>query len=73
MAPFHEMGKMVLITGLLIAVIGLILMIGPNIPWVGRLPGDFLIKKERFTFFFPLGSCILISILLSLLFWFFRK
>ena len=41
--------------------------------WLGKLPGDIIVKRENFTFYFPLATCILISIVLSLLFWLFRK
>ncbi len=67
------MGKTLLIAGLVIAGIGLFLMIGPKIPWLGRLPGDIAIKRENFSFYFPLGTCILISVVLSLIFWLFRR
>ncbi|MBM4324037.1 MAG: DUF2905 domain-containing protein [Deltaproteobacteria bacterium] len=52
---------------------GLLLMAGDKIPWIGKLPGDILIKKEKFTFYFPLTTSILISIILTLLFTLFRK
>jgi len=48
-------------------------MAGDKIPWIGKLPGDILIKKEKFTFYFPLTTSILISIILTLLFTLFRK
>jgi len=52
---------------------GLLLMVGDKIPWVGKLPGDIVIKKEKFTFYFPLATCILISLLITLFFALFRK
>ncbi|MCX8116903.1 MAG: DUF2905 domain-containing protein [Desulfobacterota bacterium] len=67
------LGKILLLVGVLIALTGLLLMVGDKIPWIGRLPGDILIKKERFTFYFPLTTSILISLLLTLLFTLFRK
>jgi hypothetical protein len=67
------LGKMLILLGVLILVIGLLLLVGEKIPWVGRLPGDIIIKKERFTFYFPLTTSILISIILTLLFTLFRK
>jgi len=66
-------GKMLILLGVLIIVIGLLLLIGEKIPWIGRLPGDIIIKKEKFTFYFPLATCILISIILTLLFTILRK
>jgi len=70
---FSGMGKMLVILGAFIIVIGLLLMIGEKIPWIGRLPGDIIIKKEKFTFYFPIATCLLISIILTLLFTLFRK
>jgi len=67
------LGKLLILFGVLIVVIGLLLLVGEKIPWVGRLPGDIIIKRERFTFYFPIATSILISIILTLLFTLFRK
>jgi len=67
------LGKLLILLGVLIVVIGVLLLIGEKIPWVGRLPGDLIIKKEKFTFYFPITTSILISIILTLLFALFRK
>jgi hypothetical protein len=66
-------GKALIQLGLLIAALGTLLMLASKIPWIGRLPGDIFIKRESFSFYFPLGTCILLSILLSLLFWLLRR
>jgi hypothetical protein len=55
------------------AALGVVLVFSDKIPWLGRLPGDISIKRENFSFYFPLTTCILISLLLSLLFALFRK
>jgi len=60
-------GKILLVAGLAIAVLGLLLMFGPKIPWLGRLPGDILIKRGNTTFYFPVVTCIVLSIVISLL------
>lgn len=73
MLGLGALGKMLILLGVLILVIGLLLLVGEKIPWVGRLPGDIIIKKERFTFYFPLATSILISIILTLLFTLFQK
>jgi hypothetical protein len=67
------MGKALIALGLLIALVGLLLVLSGRIPWLGRLPGDIYIRKGSFSFYFPLATCILISLILSLLFWLFRK
>jgi len=67
------MGKLLILLGVFIILIGLLLLIGEKIPWVGKLPGDIIVKKERFTFYFPLATSILISIILTVLFRLFRK
>jgi hypothetical protein len=67
------LGKLLILFGVLTVVIGLLLLVGEKIPWVGRLPGDIIIKRERFTFYFPIATSILISIILTLLFTLFRK
>lgn len=59
--------------GLIFVGIGLVLLLAPKIPWLGKLPGDIIIRRERFTFYFPLTTCLLISILLTLLFAIFRR
>jgi len=67
------LGKMLILLGVLIIIIGVLLLVGEKIPWVGKLPGDIIIKKEKFTFYFPLTTSILISIILTLLFTLFRR
>ena len=67
------MGKLLILLGVFIILIGLLLLMGEKIPWVGKLPGDIIVKKGRFTFYFPLATSILISIILTVLFRLFRK
>ncbi len=73
MSPFGSLGKIFIIFGVVLVVIGLILVLGDKIPWIGRLPGDIYIKRDKFTFCFSLMTSIIISLLLTLLFWLFRK
>ena len=54
--------------GILFIAIGILLQVFGKISWIGKLPGDLLIKKENFTVYFPLTTCVLISIILSLIF-----
>ena len=67
------MGRSLIIMGLLLVAAGLVISFAPRIPWLGKLPGDIFIKKENFSFYFPLASSILISILISFLLWLFRR
>ena len=64
------MGRFLIISGLLIAAVGLLISFG--VP-IGRLPGDFNIRRGNFTFYFPLTTSIIASILLTLLFSFFSR
>ena len=67
------LGKLLILVGVLIVVIGLLLVLGEKVPWLGKLPGDIIIKREKFSFYFPITTCIVISIILTLLFWILRK
>ncbi len=73
MNPMHEIGRLLLIFGILMVVAGLFLMFLPKIPFIGRLPGDIVIRKGNFTFYFPIATSILLSVLLTILFSIFRK
>ena len=74
MNEIFNFGKILVVIGVILAVVGLLFMLGGKIPWLGRLPGDFLVKGKNFTFYFPLTTCIIVSIVLSILMYlFFRK
>ncbi len=60
-------GKLLLIVGGLIALLGLILIFSQHIPFLGRLPGDIIIKKNGFSFYFPIVTLLLLSILLTII------
>jgi uncharacterized protein YybS (DUF2232 family) len=68
-----DLGKMLIIFGVIIAAVGVILLVAPKIPWLGRLPGDITYQGKGFTFYFPLATCILLSLVLSLILYLFRK
>jgi hypothetical protein len=61
-----------LVFGLVIAGIGLVLLLAPSIPWLGRLPGDIRIERDNFRFYFPLATCLLLSLALTLALWLVR-
>jgi len=67
------LGKSVIIAGFIIIALGIIITFAGKIPWLGRLPGDIFIKRNNFTFYFPVVTCILLSIIISFIFWLFRK
>src|SRR5437762_12307164 len=69
----NEPGKFLFIFGLIIAGIGLLLWSGFGKDWLGRLPGDIHYTKGNFSFHFPIVTCLLISALLTILLWLFRK
>ena len=69
----NELGKMLVVVGLVIAVVGALLWAGVGKGWLGRLPGDIHYTRNNFTFHFPIVTCLLLSLLLSLVLWLFRK
>ena len=69
----NEMGKYLVIVGLLIAAVGLLLWSGIGKGWLGRLPGDINYTKGNFSFHFPIVTCLIVSVVLTLLLWLFRK
>jgi len=67
------LGKTLIYLGILLVVVGLIVSLGGKISWLGHLPGDIYIQRERFTFYFPLTTCILISAIVTLVLYLFRR
>ncbi len=72
--PLREIGKLLLIFGLVLAAVGSLLTLGPKLPFrIGRLPGDIILKRDHFTFYFPLATGLVLSVVVSFLFWFFGR
>jgi len=69
----EHIGKVLIITGAVIALIGAVLLFSGSIPWHGKLPGDIFIERKNFTFYFPLATSVVISILLTVLFLLFGR
>ena len=65
-----EVGKLLIVCGLLIAGVGVVVVLAGRLPWIGRLPGDIEVHRGHFTFYFPLATSILVSVVLTLIFWF---
>lgn len=84
MTEWGSLGKLLIAVGTAIAVLGVLLLLADRVPgagnllgWFGKLPGDISIKRDNFSLFFPLGTSIVLSVVLSLLFylvsWIFRR
>jgi hypothetical protein len=73
MSPFAGIGKLLILFGIILIVLGGMLVFLPKVPWLGRLPGDLFFKGEKVSFYFPLTTSILISLLLTLLLALFRR
>lgn len=69
----NELGKFLVIVGLLIAAAGAILWLGFGRAWLGRLPGDIHFSKGNVHFYFPVVTCLILSVLLTLIMWLVRK
>lgn len=67
------LGRTLIQVGLALVVVGLVLSLSPRIPWLGRLPGDFTFRSGGWTVYVPLATCLLLSLLLSLLSYLFRR
>jgi len=73
MHGFESFAKPLIMFGLILAAVGGLFLIVGRVPYIGRLPGDIYIQRKNFTFYFPLATSILLSIILSLLLSFFRR
>jgi Protein of unknown function (DUF2905) len=68
-----ELGRTLMLVGGLLLLVGFLLSISGRIPWLGRLPGDILIQRKNFSFYFPLMTSVIVSIVLTILMMLFRK
>lgn len=80
MPDFNGLGKLIIVMGLGLVILGVLISLlgkvpseGSGLGWLGKLPGDLFIKRDRFTFYFPLTTSIIISLVGSLLLYFFMK
>jgi hypothetical protein len=69
----NDIGKTLIVLGLLIALAGVLLVFVGRVPWIGRLPGDIDIQRGNWHFYFPIATSILLSLLLTLLVWLFGR
>lgn len=71
MEPLRELGRMLLIFGAVLVAAGAVLLLGARLPFrLGRLPGDIVYQGRHTTFYFPIVTCLLLSVGLTVLFWF---
>ena len=68
-----DLGRLLIIFGAILVAVGVLMTVAGRIPWLGRLPGDIYYKSDHVTFYFPIVTCELISIAMSLLFYLFRR
>ena len=70
---FQPFGKILIIFGGILILLGIFFLFGDKIPFLGKLPGDIIIKKKNFTFYFPIVTSILLSLIISFIIYLFRK
>lgn len=73
MPEFGALGRLVMIGGIILIIVGAAMLLAGRIPWLGRLPGDIVVRREGFTLFAPITTMLLLSILLTVLFNLFRR
>ena len=69
----QHFGKILVLVGIVIAAVGGLMLLSGRISWLGRLPGDIVIERKNFTFYFPLVTSILLSILITFFLWLFGR
>jgi uncharacterized protein HemY len=73
MMPWHGLGKLLILCGGILVIVGALLLLVAKTPWLGRLPGDIYIQRPHFSFFFPLTTSLLISAILTLVLYFLSR
>jgi hypothetical protein len=69
MENFSWIGWALVAVGLLLAAVGAAVLLAPHVPWLGRLPGDIAVERGNVRFYFPIVTCIVVSVLLSVILW----
>ena len=74
MDSMRDLGRVLLVVGGVVALVGFLLTLGSRLPLrLGRLPGDLIFRRDNFTFYFPIATSVLLSVVLTLLFWLFKR
>jgi len=64
----QEVGKILAVAGALIAVLGIIVMTAGKVPFIGRLPGDIVVERRNFTLYAPIATCLLLSLIVTVIY-----
>ena len=73
MIPVQDFGKILIFVGTFIIITGLLISFGGKIPLIGRLPGDIVIQRKNYTFYFPLTTLIVLNLIIYFIMTFFKK
>jgi Protein of unknown function (DUF2905) len=68
-----DLGRLLILLGVILVLVGAVFLLAPRLPWLGKLPGDITYQRGNFSFYFPLGTSIVISIILTLILYLFRR
>ncbi|MCC7123728.1 MAG: DUF2905 domain-containing protein [Acidobacteria bacterium] len=68
-----DMGRLLMFAGGVLLILGALFSFGARLPWLGRLPGDIVIERENFRFYFPIATSIIVSIILTIVLSLFRR
>jgi uncharacterized membrane protein YkgB len=69
----QSIGKVLILVGVIMVILGVLLLLGSRFPMLGKLPGDIVIQRRNFTFYFPITTLIILNMLIMLIMWLFRK
>ena len=68
-SDLQPLGRLLLLAAAVLAIVGVLVLLGAKLPWFGRLPGDIAIRRDGFSCYFPFTSCLLVSLVISGILW----